>query len=155
MTAEHSHELYWHADPCNERGWKCIACDYRPGEPAGFSPERDRSHLVTKIESILHTLHDAEIVYVSNGDHGAWIASRVASACRARDLYDSVSIARLVLEVLGDAAHAKFWRDISEGILVGRDPRPRCHCGKLSNAYVNGKRYCSEHGFEAIGAEPF
>lgn len=129
------HGLYWFADPANERGWKCTDCDWRPGEEPGFSPAHDRSHLETKVGCILMTMHEAEVIYVSNGIDGDRLTSLVTKYCSERSLYDSVSIARVILEHEGSDRHARFWRDISEGILAGKDPRTRCACGKLATQW--------------------
>jgi len=141
--------LYWYADPAQERGWKCVDCDWQPGDPPGFSPEHDRSHLPTKVKCILNDLHEASIIYVSNGECGYRLADLVTLQCRARNHYDSVSIARAILEYEGSDDHAKFWRDVSDGILAGKDPRNRCRCGKLATAWTSGPGggtyACSDH----------
>lgn len=159
-TAACAHSgLYWYAAPSNERGWKCADCDWQPGEEPGFSPQHDRSHLRTKVECVMHDLHDASIIYVSNGGCGESLANAVTAACLARSLYDSVSIARVILEVEADEKHAKFWRDIGEGVVAGKDPRERCACGALSHVttWKDRKRVvaCShEHLQIALGRDP-
>lgn len=139
--------LYWYGHPHDEAGWKCVDCDLQPGEPPGFSPAHDRSHLRIKVWCIVHDLADAKIISVSNSGHGEGLASAAAAQCEERKLYDSVSIARVILEIEGDERHAKFWRDISDGILAGNDPRHRCHCGKLATIWRGGEgdgtRACS------------
>lgn len=137
--------LHWYAAPADEKGWKCVGCDWRPGEDPGYSPEHDRSHITTKVGGILHELHDAGIIYVSNSGEGEGITARVAARCVAEKLYDSVSIARLILEIEGSEHHANFWRNRGEGIVNGADTRSRCHCGKLANIYTGGKAFCGEH----------
>lgn len=151
--------LYWYASPANEQGWKCVDCNWQPGEPAGFSPQYDRSHLHTKVSCIVHDLHDAEIIYVSNGSDGDALTAATTDRCRERGLYDSVSIARVVLEIEADDKHTAFWRDISEGIIAGRDPRDRCACGQLSRITTWRDRQrvvaCSqEHLQVALGRDP-
>ena len=138
-------DLYWYAAPADEKGWRCASCDWRPGEDPGYSPEHDRSHIVTKVCSVLHDLHDAGIIYVSNSSGGESITASVARRCVDEKLYDSVSIARLILEIEGGERHAAFWRHRGEGIVAGNDPRRRCDCGALANIYTDGKSFCSEH----------
>ncbi len=99
------HDFHWFADPANERGWRCVACEHKPGEPPGFSPAHDRSHVERKVR------------------------------------------------------HATFWREISEGILAGKDPRDRCACGALSSITTwkdrNRVVACShEHLQVALGRDP-
>jgi hypothetical protein len=149
-----SHDgLYWFAAPANETGWRCTNCGHQPGEPPGFSPQHDRSHLRTKVRCIVHDLHDAGIIYVSNVSDGANLTTVAVTACRSRNLYDSVSIARVVLELEADDAHAKFWRGVSEGILAGKDQRHRCACGKLATQSCGGHRACChDHMQLALGA---
>jgi hypothetical protein len=137
--------LYWYGAPADERGWRCVDCDWKPGEPPGFSPQHDRSHIATKVGSILQDLHLANIIYVSNGTAGEGLTANIAALCIERDTYDSVSIACLILEAVGCERHAKYWRDISTGILAGKDPRERCHCGALANVFSGGIGTCSEH----------
>lgn len=147
--------LYWHAAPADERGWRCSDCGWQPGEEPGYSPEHDRSHLQTKVSCIVHTLHEAEIIYVSNGECGEQLTSAATNLCRARNWYDSVAIASVVLEIEGDDDHIRFWRDMGEGILAGKDPRNRCACGKLANQWCNGKHACChEHMQIALGRNP-
>jgi len=157
MTCCHS-GLYWYAAPADERGWRCADCGWQPGEEPGFSPEHDRSHLRTKVRCIVHDLHEASIIYVSNSDCGERLTDIAADHCREHRLYDSVSIARVVLELEGDAKHAKFWRDRGEGIIAGKDPRNRCWCGNLAHQWCNqngGQHACSnEHMKIAIGNGP-
>lgn len=137
--------LFWYAAPADEKGWKCVDCDWRPGEDPGYSPEHDRSHIVTKVGSVLHDLHDAGIIYVSNSSDGEATTHAVARRCVDQKLYDSVSIARLILEIKGSERHAAFWRERGESIMAGADTRRRCHCGRLANVYTVGKAFCGEH----------
>jgi hypothetical protein len=147
--------LYWHPAPANEQGWKCTDCGHQPGEPPGFSPVHDRSHVGVKVECILHLLHESEVIYVSNGDQADSIIAHVVRSCRRRHVFDSVSIARMIVDIEGDARHAKFWREISEGVLAGKDPRPRCACGKLAIVSNGEHRACShEHMQVAQGRDP-
>lgn len=147
--------LYWHPAPANEKGWRCTDCGWQPGEPPGFSPVHDRERTGIKVDCILHLLHESEIIYVSSGSEGDSIVGRVVTMCRRTRLYDSVSIARMILQIDGDRRHGAFWRDISEGIIAGRDPRDRCACGKLATMFhfEDGKRVaaCSfEHEGSAL-----
>jgi hypothetical protein len=136
-----------------------VRCDWQPGEPPGFSPQHDRSHLATKVGGILHDLADAKIIGISNGTEADVITSLASDACVERKLYDSESIALVILGLLATDRRAKFWRDISEEIIAGRDPRHRCHCGALATIiqFANGttKRFCSwEHEAQETGRNP-
>ncbi len=147
--------LYWYAAPADERGWRCADCGWQPGEEPGYSPEHDRSHLRTKVSCIVHDLHEAEIIYVSNSDCGEALTDQAAACCLKHSLYDSVSIARVILDLEGNREHAEFWRKRAEGILAGKDPRNRCWCGKLADQWCNlngGTHACSfEHMDIALG----
>lgn len=130
-----SHDsLYWYGSPADEQGWICADCGWSPGEQSdeGYSPQHDRELIRTKVEGILHDLHEAAIIYVSNGCGGDSISDMVAGRCERDGVYDSVSIARFILEIEASEQHAKFWRERAESILEGRDNRNRCACGRLS-----------------------
>jgi hypothetical protein len=153
------HDFHWFAAPANEQGWRCVACEHTPGEPAGFSPAHDREHIDRKVGGILMDLHNAEIIYVSNGSGGDSLTAHVADRCRAENTYDSMSIARMILDRAGDARHATFWREISDGIIAGNDPRGRCACGALGKitTWKDQKRVvaCShDHLQLALGRDP-
>jgi len=141
--------LYWYPAPADERGWRCVDCDWRPGEPPGFSPQHDRSHLQLKAWCILHDMHESGIVFVSNSSEGDSIAASTADMARASRRYDSASIARIILERYANAEHVQYWRSIGDGIVAGRDPRERCHCGALATVFTLGggtrSATCSEH----------
>lgn len=149
--------LYWHPAPANEQGWRCTDCGWQPGEPPGFSPVHDREHIDIKVGCILHLLHESEVIYVSNGSQGGTIVAYVVDICRRTRFFDSVTIARYILQLEGDKRHGAFWRDISDGIIAGKDPRDRCACGRLATMFrhENGKRVvaCSfEHEGSALSA---
>ena len=135
MAETCEHELYWYGAPANEQGWKCCSCDFKPGEPPGFSPHHDRELLSVKIDSILQDLFSASIVYVSNSCAGEALVEMAHSMCIVNDTYDSVSIARWLLELCGNDDHAAYWRKVSTGMLTGSDPRDRCRCGKLAQVF--------------------
>lgn len=153
------HEFFWYA-ATNEDGWKCCSCDYKPGEPPGFSPSLDREMISTKVDCILHDLHDAGFVHVSNGSEGDGIANHISKICERKQTFDSYSILRLIMDVM-TPSHAKYWKRISRGVLNGNDKRDRCPCGALSRSAhgQNGKwEYrCANHSFDeppsTIGSE--
>lgn len=146
MKTEHEHEFYYYLNG-NEEGWKC-RCGFVPGEPSGFSPALDRQLIETKVGGILMDMHNANLVYISNGSHGDYIEARVVDRCRKRGLFDQYSIARFILDEL-QPSHAKYWKKVSRGVLAGRDNRARCPCGALSTCSTlkNGENTyrCSAH----------
>lgn len=137
-TCEHR-DLYWYSarGAPNEGGWQCVNCDLRPGEPPGYSPAHDRSHLRTKVWSILHDLVNAGIVYVSNSDHGESLTDAATSTAEASGNLDQYSIALAILSIMAPS-HAVFWRERGEAIVAGRDDRERCACGALANVFTSG-----------------
>jgi len=141
------HEYHWYPAP-NEDGWRCCYCEDRPGEPHGFSPQHDRDDIENKVYGILSDLDTAKIIYVSNSSHGWSIVAIIVRRCREADVYDQYSIASWILETMTES-HAKYWKEIGDGVVAGNDPRERCHCGKLANCFgsSDGKRWttCSEH----------
>lgn len=153
------HNLFWYAAPANEEGWRCVECDFKPGEPPGYSPQTDRDHIDTKVGSVLMDLHTADIIYVSNGSEGDSITATVARRCVDEDIYDSVSIARFILEIEAGESHVKYWRETSAGVLSGNDTRHRCKCGALatSSTYFRGTvtRSCSACPDESLNGGPF
>ena len=136
--------LYWYP-AINEEGWKCVDCGLRPGEPAGFSPAHDRSHTKVKCACVLHDLADANLLSVSNGSEGDALAARAAKRCTETGRYDQHSIVMFLADLV--ANDGRFWRETSEGILAGKDPRKRCACGALATSYSisNGvsRAFCS------------
>jgi hypothetical protein len=131
------HEWHWYPSDkaaANEEGWKCCACEERPGEPPGYSPELDRSHLETKIHGILLDLDTHGFVYVGSGSNGESIVSAVARGCRESSVFDQYSIAMLILSGM-TATHALYWQRIGQAIIDGRDERPRCWCGQLATLW--------------------
>lgn len=136
------HDFHWYQNFCTESGWKCCVCQHKPGEPPGFSPELDRAELERKVGAVMHDLHDANFIYISNGTGGDGLTSAIAERCRAEGRYDQGSIALFILESQVPS-HAAYWKGISDGIVDGHDPRRRCHCGKLANQYRGDHAYCS------------
>lgn len=137
------HQMSWFLSGCNEKGWKC-ECGFEPGEPAGFSPLHDHHLIEIKVMCILGRLHDEEFIYISNGTEGDFLVGCVANKCAIEGIYDQQSIIRFILEEVADADHVRFWKDISDGVRAGRDPRDRCKCGNLANMHWNKNCYCDE-----------
>lgn len=137
--------LYWYASPHDEHGWYCVDCQWSPGEEPGYSPEHDRDLLETKVDCILQDLVMAELVSVSNSDHGHEIIAHAVRVCRDARTLDSESIAAVLTKIC--AGDGKFWREQHESILAGQDKRNRCACGKLSTRSVGTgsgwNYYCS------------
>lgn len=125
----------------NERGWMCMECNRRPGEPAGYCPELDRDKLADKVESLLMQL-SREFVSISNNDHGERICSVVTDRCGELRRYDQYTICREIFASL--SSHGDYWKEITDGILAGSDPRSRCDCGKLSTVWTLGKTFCED-----------
>lgn len=142
-------EVYWYS-ATNEDGWRCCRCQHKPGEPPGFSPQLDRDLIAIKVHSILHDMHESNVVYVSSGSMGDGIACMVEKMCVKDQKYDQYSIALFILKVMAPS-HAKYWKKVSRGVLSGKDVRNRCHCGALSTRSrgFNGQwEYrCSDHPF--------
>ena len=125
-----AHEFFWYL-ATNEDGWRCCHCLFKPGEPPGFDPKLDRELIDEKVGGILMDMHEAGLIYVSNGTGGDALTAMVAEQCTEAGVYDQYSIAAFILAA-ETASHAKYWQTVSEGILAGNDPRNRCDCGKLS-----------------------
>lgn len=136
------HEFYWYA-AMNEEGWRCCTCKHKPGEPPGFSPALDRSLIAIKVMCLLNDLSNANLVYVSNGTGGDELAEDVARQCQAREIYDQRSILGFLLSRMTHG-HAKYWKEVSDGVVAGKDPRRRCACGKLARVYQGEKAWCSD-----------
>lgn len=130
MSCEHDFFYYM---ATNEDGWKCCGCGHKPGEPPGFSPRLDRSEIGRKVYGVLSDLVDHDFIHVSNGSHGDAITSAVADRCQEAKRFDQYSIVLFIVEGMAES-HAKYWREVSEGVLAGKDPRNRCPCGALSNS---------------------
>lgn len=141
-----THEYHWFLSACNETGWKCVSCDDKPGEPEGFSPQLDRSHTYHKVGGILNDLHDQEFVHVSNGTGGDQITELVAAKCHETGRFDQDSILLFLMQQMNHG-NGKYWKEVSESIIAGRDNRERCQCGRLARIFTSdefGKHhYCS------------
>jgi hypothetical protein len=158
-----SNEQYWHWTPAgNEEGWECGECQSKPGEPEGYCPELDRDHLYDKVYALLLFLCGEmggyKFLSISNGAEGEYLTQDIVGKCRELGMYDQTTICRLAFEA--DQSHAEYWKEISDGILSGNDPRDRCHCGKLANSvtWQRGEQVsrCSEHSswLENLRSDP-
>lgn len=132
MTCQH--EWAWDLRGCNEDGWRCCACNYRPGEPAGYSPTLDRLELDVKVGDIQMAMYNSELTYFSNAVHGDSVTDQVVRQCRELGQYDQRTIAILILDA-GHSSHAKYWRELGDAIVAGNDPRTRCNCGALATSF--------------------
>jgi hypothetical protein len=158
FSCKHDHPV-WRVDPkghaaANETGWHCPACGVAPGEPPGYSPELDKRELQEKVASVLMALHNAGIVYVSNGSAGDGIAHAVAGALTRTGDFDQYTIARSVLDLM-HGSHQEYWRKVGDGIRAGKDTRERCACGKLADVWSGGVRQCSGCWTAKLGECPF
>lgn len=149
----------WHKAPANEDGWHCLDCgSLAAGEPPGYRPDLDASHLGCKVESILMDLHDEDLVYVSNSTDGECLVGMVAKDCGRSGHRDQYSI---VASILGhmNRTHADYWKERGDAIRAGEDKRERCECGKLASSYGGGHPpRCSDcawdKGLGLLAAEP-
>lgn len=143
---------YHYFPEINEAGWRCVDCDHKPGEPAGYSPQLDRELIKFKVGAILHDAHDANLIYISNGSQADYLGAVVSDKCQREGRFDQYSILLFLLEQL-TPEHSAYWRLIGEGVINGNDKRDRCHCGQLANSYSGGKRYCSRACMPTAEAE--
>ena len=133
---------HWHLAPTDEAGWHCSECGgLMPGEPPGYSPQLDRIAIGSKVDSILQELHMQDFVYVSNSTDGDSTVHVVSEACKNLGAYDQITIIKLICNGHG---HRKYWTELGEAILAGKDPRSRCWCGKLANRSSGRDHYCSD-----------
>lgn len=132
----------WRISPCNEDGWGCPDCGHvLPGEPPGYSPQLDREETVSKVDSILQHLHHWDFIHISNSSEGDSAVHFIAGLCHELGLFDQLSIITLICQHKGSA---KYWRELGEAILNGRDPRRRCDCGKLATRFQGDRAWCSD-----------
>lgn len=122
--------LYWYP-AANEEGWLCVDCEVKPGEPPGYSPQHDRSHLREKVWSLVHELADAKLISVSNSSHGEGLADAVTRRLHGSNRLDQYTILAAIIDA-ERIEHADYWSKISTAILRGEDPRHRCACGALA-----------------------
>jgi len=131
----------WHLDACNEAGWHCADCGLKmPGEPPGYRPDLDRSAIGAKVDSVVNWLHESELIYVSNSSEGESLTGKVAEECKRTSTYDQMSI---IIMIAMNKENADYWKKLGEDVLAGKDPRRRCHCGKLANTFVGEEAFCS------------
>lgn len=138
------HDFYYYP-ALNEAGWKCLTCNFKPGEPEGFSPLLDRDLVYEKIESLAESLTEGDIFCISNSTEADLMISEVVDRCISNGYFDQTSIVKYLLEAR--SGRAEYWKDLSENILAGNDPRPRCDekdCGKLATM-ISSKKFCKEH----------
>lgn len=141
MDCKHESFGYWPA--VNESGWNCFDCGVLlPGEPNGYRPDLDRSHIAEKVSGLLFELSESNWIHVSNGTGGEILSSMVAEKCRQTGFYDQSAIVRYIMET--DTSHSDYWKKIGDGVVSGNDPRDRCKCGKLATTYSDAGNSCSE-----------
>lgn len=144
MTATNcKHENVAYYPATNEEGWKCLDCPEPLGEPEGYSPQLDRSHIYDKVNGLLLELHESKFIHVSNGTGGDVLTEAVVKECQRSGLYDQVSIMQYIL-ALGEEGHAAYWKEIGDGIIAGNDPRDRCGCGQLATSSCGKQKSCSK-----------
>lgn len=139
-------EFRW-ALATNEDGWICTECGAKiaDAEPDGYSPLMDKSNILTKVEDILHHLHEEDFIYISNGSEGMVLSAMVVNRCYNENRYDQYSIIDFIYD-LERPEHADYWRKIGMAIREGHDPRDRCDaCPKLANCWTGNRKSCSEH----------
>lgn len=153
----HLHNWTWDLQDCNESGWRCADCDHQPGEPAGYSPQLDRSELETKVYEVQATIHEEKLGRFSSGTEGMGCTSAVVAKCRATERFDQWSIAYFVFEYLLQGTHADYWRDLGRAIVAGQDSRERCSCGALATSFLGvGKTRLAQCGPCSLSREgPF
>lgn len=136
-----AHDMLFYFPACNEEGWRCTACGWKPGEPPGFDPSLDRHLIDTKVGGFVHDLADRDLLSVSNGSHGDGITGSVAAKCREVGRYDQTTILAAIFEA--DRSHADYWAKISDAIVAGKDERKRCAGGRLVTCYSwrDGEEY--------------
>lgn len=127
-----THEWVWKPS-INEDGWHCFFCSVKPGEPAGYSPQIDRDLLEEKIEQIISTLHDSQLLYISNNDYAIYLINAVKNLCQENKKFDQYSIVEYIFRELSD--HGDYWKIIGDNILAGNDQRARCLCGQLATCF--------------------
>lgn len=89
----------------NEDGWRCGWCS----GGLGFRPDLDRELLDEKVGALLFWLHEAKIVYVSNGTQGEVVTENVATLARGLGQFDQYSLVGLILKDPNLAGHADYW----------------------------------------------
>lgn len=98
-------ETFWYLQATQETGWRCTC-----GHEWGYRPDLDRDLVSVKVDGILHDLHDMDVLYMSNSDHGHHVARDVARRCEREGRYDQRSI---VAFLLGhpDVDNHRFWQE--------------------------------------------
>lgn len=139
----------WRLASCNESGWTCTICNMKaPGDPPGYRPDLDRKEVKEKVRAVLMTMHETDLIYVSNSDHGEGIIGSVARACIKAGMFAQSSI---IHRIIGGMDDGKSWKEQASRIEAGNDSRERCHCGALATSFrVQGSGKpsigtCSEH----------
>jgi len=142
--------FYFPSAPNND-GWRCIGCEHRPGEPAGFDPFIDKHCIESKVSSMLMDLHSNKWVYMSNNDCGDAMTGAVVNRCRETSSYDQASILKFLFEINAEGSDGgeSYWAKMGRAIVEGKDPRKRCPGGRLATVYSNlsggdWKRSCHE-----------
>lgn len=111
-------DLWWRLAGPNEEGWTCHDC----GAELGFRPDLDRSHTELKVHGLVFAFHESELIYISNGTMGEVIAENVAVRCREKNIYDQLSILRLILDDPNMQPESPFWQNRAERWLLGGEP---------------------------------
>lgn len=126
----------------NEDGWHCNGCEApSPGEPRGYNPHLDRAYLAEKVGCVLFHLHEQNIVYMSNSEHGDSVAHAVVHSLRSARRYSQHAI----LLSIARQTYSTYWDDLGRKIVCGTDTRGRCDvCGALALRLQAKFRACSD-----------
>ncbi len=103
----------WNLAPASEAGWSCGDCR----TVLGFRPDLDRSETRHKVQAVLLTLHDMDLLYIGNATEGELVCAAVAARCHREDRFDQVSIARFILDdpTVDAESHAMYWAQRASG----------------------------------------
>ena len=107
MTSKACRHSQAHYRPAiSEDGWHCDNCHKR----LAFRPDLDRTYLLDKIESLMQTMHEADLIYISNHEMGAIVAENVRRQAIKTDVYDQYGLLTLILTDANLAGHTSWWR---------------------------------------------
>ena len=84
------HDFQYYTAKCNDDGWMCVICKYKPPQP-----EQDRlskENFWLKLFGVIDDLNEHGFIYIPNGSTGEAIMSNVMGACQRAKRYDQLFI---------------------------------------------------------------
>lgn len=92
--SEPKEPIHYYASAPNDDGWQ------QGKNILGKRPDLDKEMIGEKVSSIMQSLHDNKLIYISNATQGEYILELVVYMCKSHKKYDQKQIIYYILEEL-------------------------------------------------------